>query len=60
MFLTDQNEMSNINREPSIDDSYQVLVHLGKMVSEENKPETRIAYGDQIRTKSAILIEDLP
>ena len=30
MFLTDRNKMSNINRGFSIDDSYQVSVHLGK------------------------------
>jgi hypothetical protein len=29
-FLTDQNEMSNLHREPSIDASYQVSVHLAK------------------------------
>ena len=28
--LTDQDEMSNLYREPSIDASYQVSVHLGK------------------------------
>jgi hypothetical protein len=28
--LTDQNEMSNLHREPSIDASYQVSVHLAK------------------------------
>jgi hypothetical protein len=30
MFLTNRNKMSNINRGSSIDDSYQVSVHLGK------------------------------
>ena len=28
--LTDRDEMSNLYREPSIDASYQILVHLGK------------------------------
>ena len=28
--LMDQNEMSNLNRGPSIDASYQFLVHLAK------------------------------
>ena len=28
--LTDRDEMSNLHREPSIDASYQVLVHLAK------------------------------
>jgi hypothetical protein len=30
MFLTDQDVMNNIYRGPSIDDSYQVSVHLAK------------------------------
>jgi hypothetical protein len=35
MFLTDQDEMSNLYRGPSIDASYQVSVHSAKRFSEE-------------------------
>ena len=35
IFLTDRNEMCSINRELSIDASYQVSVYLTKVVSEE-------------------------
>ena len=67
--LTDRDEMCNIYREPSIDSSYQVSVHLAKRFqrrrfSEINQLETRIACGGHvyqwIRTKCAIFIKDLP
>jgi hypothetical protein len=32
MFLTDQDVMNNLYRGPSIDDSYQVSVHLAKQL----------------------------
>jgi hypothetical protein len=32
MFVMDQNEVSNLNKRPSIDDSYQVSVHLAKQL----------------------------
>jgi hypothetical protein len=46
--LTDQNGMSNSHRGPSIDASYQVLVHLAKRFQrrrflEIDQSETRIA-----------------
>ena len=46
--LTDQNEISNLYRGPSIDASYQVSVQLakqfqGRRVLEIDKSETRIA-----------------
>jgi hypothetical protein len=46
--LTDQNEMSNLNRGPSIDTSYQVSVHLAKLFQrrrflEIDQSEIRIA-----------------
>ena len=45
--LTDQNEMSNLYRGPSIDASYQVSVHLAKLFQrrrflEIDQSETRI------------------
>jgi hypothetical protein len=48
--LTDQDEMSNLNRGPSIDASYQVSVHLAKWFQkrrflEIDQSETRIACG---------------
>jgi hypothetical protein len=51
--LTDPNEMSNPYREPSIDASYQVSVHLAKRFQrrrflEINQLETRIACGSHI------------
>ena len=47
---TDWDEMCNINRRPSMDASYQVLVHLanrfqGRTFLEICQPETRIDYG---------------
>jgi hypothetical protein len=33
--LTDQIEMSNLFRGPSIDASYQILAHFGQAVSDE-------------------------
>jgi hypothetical protein len=51
--LMDRNEMSNLYREPSIDASYQVLVHLAKRFQrrkfvEIDQSETRIACGSNI------------
>jgi hypothetical protein len=51
--LTDWNEMVNLNRGPSIDTSYPVLVHLNQLFqrrrfSEIDQPETRIAYGGHV------------
>jgi hypothetical protein len=45
--------MSNRYREPTIDSSYQVLVHLAKRFHrrrffEINQSETRIAYGGHV------------
>ena len=54
MFVNDRDKMSNPYREPSIDASYQVSVHLAKeAVSEEKileifQSETRIVYGGHI------------
>jgi hypothetical protein len=44
----DQNEMSNLYREPSIDASYQVSVHLAKRFQ-----RTRFLEIDQLETKIA-------
>jgi len=53
--LTDRNDMSNLNRIPSIDGPFQVLVHLAKrwrgLLDHDCK---------WIELKWAILIEDLP
>jgi hypothetical protein len=51
---TDQNEMSNTYRGPSIDASYQVSVHLAKEFQkrrflEIDQSETRTAYGGHHR-----------
>jgi hypothetical protein len=44
--------MSNLNRGPSIDVSYQVSVHLAKLFQrrllEIDQPETKIAYGGYV------------
>jgi hypothetical protein len=45
--------MSNPNRGPSIDASYQVSIHLAKQFQrrrflEIDQPETRIAYGGHV------------
>jgi hypothetical protein len=51
--LTDQDEMSNHYRGPSIDASYQVLVHFTKQFQRRRflkigQSETRIAYGGHV------------
>jgi hypothetical protein len=51
--LMDRDKMSNLYREPSIDASYQVSVHLAKRFQrtrflEIDQLETRIAYGSHI------------
>jgi hypothetical protein len=51
--LTDRDEMSNLYREPSIDTSYQVLVHLAKWFQRRRfkkigQSETRIACGGHV------------
>jgi hypothetical protein len=53
MFVNDQDKMSNLYREPSIDASYQVSVHLAKRFQrrrflEIDQLETRIACGSHI------------
>jgi hypothetical protein len=52
--LTDQDEMSNLYRGPSIDASYQVSVQLAKQFQgrrylEIDQSETRIACGGHVR-----------
>ena len=47
--LTNQSEIGNLNRGPTIDVSYQVSVNLAKQFQrgtflEIDQPETRIAY----------------
>jgi hypothetical protein len=51
--LMDRDKMSNLYREPSIDASYQVSVHLAKRFQrtrflEIDQLEIRIAYGSHI------------
>ena len=51
--LMDRDEMSNLYRVPSIDASYQVLVHLAKQFQrrrflEIDQSETRIACGGHV------------
>jgi hypothetical protein len=67
--LTDRDEMSNLYQGPSIDASYQVLVHLAKRFRRRRflkigQSETRIACGghvcERIGMKWAIFIEDFP
>ena len=67
--FTDQNEMSNPYRGPSIDASYQVSVHLAKLFQrrrflEIDQSETKIACGSYIckwiGTKWAMPIGELP
>jgi hypothetical protein len=53
MLLTDQNEMSNPYRGPSIGASYQVSVHLAKRFQRRRffyigQSETRIACGSHV------------
>jgi hypothetical protein len=53
MFVDDRDKMSNPYREPSIDSSYQVSIHLAKRFqrrrfSEIDQLETRIACGSHI------------
>ena len=54
MIVNGLGKMSNLYREPSIDASYQVLVHLVQVVSEEkisleiNQSETRIVCGGNV------------
>jgi hypothetical protein len=53
MLVNDQDKMSNPYREPSIDASYQVSVHLAKPFQrrrflEIDQIETRIACGSHI------------
>jgi hypothetical protein len=50
--ITDQEEMSNLYRGPSIDASYQVSVHLAKQFQrrflETDQSDTRIACGGHV------------
>jgi hypothetical protein len=53
MFVNREDEMSNIYREPSIDASYQIWVHLAKQCQrgrflEIDQLKTRIAYGGHV------------
>ena len=48
--LTDQDEMSNLNRGPSIDASYQVFVHLAKRF------QRRICKNRPIRNKNCLFV----
>jgi hypothetical protein len=52
MFVNDRDKISNPYREPSIDASYQVSVHLAKRFQrrflEIDQLETRIACGSHI------------
>jgi hypothetical protein len=53
MFVNDRDKMSNPYREPSIDASYQVFVHLAKRFQrrrfvEIDQLETRIACGSHV------------
>ena len=53
MFVNDRDKMSNRYREPSIDVSYQVSVHLAKRFQsrrflEIDQLETRIACGSHV------------
>jgi hypothetical protein len=54
MFVNDRDKMSNPYREPSIDASYQVSVHLAKRFQRRRffleiiQSETRIVYGGHI------------
>jgi hypothetical protein len=53
MFVMDRDKMSNLYREPSIDASYQVSVHLAKRFQrrrflEIDQLETKIACGSHI------------
>ena len=68
--LTDDDEINNLYRGPSNDDSCQVSVHLAKefqrrkVFLEINQLETRIACGGdvlkQIGTKLATVMEGFP
>jgi hypothetical protein len=49
----DQNEMSTLYREPPIDTSYQVSVHLAKQLQKKgifkiSQSETRVACGGHV------------
>jgi hypothetical protein len=69
MFVADRDGMSNLYRGPSIDASYQISVHLGKLFQsrrflEIDQSETRIACGGHVctwnGTKLALVIENRP
>ena len=52
--LTDRNEISNLYREPSIDTSYQVSVHLAKGFQRRLKCEQLTDDGCQVMAKAHI------
>jgi hypothetical protein len=52
-YKEDREEMSNLYREPPIDETYQVSVHLAKRIQrrrflEIDQSETRITYGGHV------------
>ena len=66
--LMDWDKISNLDRGPSIDASYQISIHLGKCFREDfleiNQSKTRMACGghicSRIGTKLALFIENFP
>ena len=59
--LTDRDEMSNLYREPSIDASYQVLVHLAKRFQRRRLKCEKLTDDDgcQVMAKAHIAIGNL-
>ena len=60
--LTDRDEMCNIYRGPSINASYQVSVHFGKVASEEknfleiNQSETRVVGQMSVLATGSVML----
>ena len=52
--LTNRDEMSNLYRGPSKDPSYQIVVHFGKAVSEENIFQAKKFRNRPIRNKNCL------
>ena len=61
--FTDLTKISNLNRRPSIDASYQISVHLAKQFLrrflEIDQPETITAYGFSV-SEEKILLRNQP